>query len=196
MLDPIRRLFDTSEFPARWHCGTWSELHGWTHIVADIAIFAAYAAIPIALVIFVTRRRDTPFLPIFWLFVAFILFCGITHLAEAIIFWNPWYRFSALLKVCTAIVSWATVLALIPVIPKALTLPGLAAANAQLEQQVAERRDAEARLQRSYSELEDFAQALSGREERMIELKGEVNALLVELGRDPRYASDTDAQNP
>ena len=51
---------------------------------------------------------------------------GFGHMVEATLFWHPWYRFSGAIKVCTAVVSWATVLALLPVLPRALALPGLA----------------------------------------------------------------------
>lgn len=142
-------LFDTSGFPARWHCGQWTSTHGWTHIVADAAIFAAYMAIPCVLAFFVLRRRDVPFLPVFWLFAAFILFCGFGHLVEASIFWRPWYRFSGLIKVCTAVVSWATVFALAPIIPRALRLPGLEEVNRRLEKEIAERQRVEQSLQAS-----------------------------------------------
>lgn len=187
MFDLVAKLFDTSDFPARWNCGNWSTPHGITHIVSDLAIFGAYAAIPCALAYFVIRRRDVPFLPIFWLFVAFIAFCGLGHLVEATIFWHPWYRFSALIKVCTALVSWATVLALLPVLPKALGLPGLAQVNQQLVAEIAERESTEAKLRQSHSELQDFSRVALEREERVMELKAEVNALLNELGRGARY---------
>ena len=49
MMELIARIFDTSDFPARWHCGRWTPLHGWTHIASDLAIFGAYAAIPAVL---------------------------------------------------------------------------------------------------------------------------------------------------
>src|SRR5262245_37820345 len=68
IMDIVTQLFDTSGFKARWRCGEWSPLHGWVHIVADLAIFGAYLAIPCVLVYFVLRRRDVPFIPIFWLF--------------------------------------------------------------------------------------------------------------------------------
>src|ERR1043165_732740 len=32
-------LLDTSDFRPRWHCGQWSPGLGWTHIVADLAIW-------------------------------------------------------------------------------------------------------------------------------------------------------------
>lgn len=134
MLSFFEKLFDTADFPLRWQCGNWSDGHSWLHILADSAIFGAYFAIPLILTSFVLRRKDVPFPPIFWLFAAFILSCGIGHLVEASLFWNPWYRLSGLVKVVTATVSWATVVALIPLLPKALALPGLALVNEQLKQ--------------------------------------------------------------
>jgi two-component sensor histidine kinase len=108
-------------------------LHGWLHIAADLAVFGAYAAIPVALVYFVRKRRDVPFLPIFWLFAAFILACGFGHLVDASVFWQPRYRLLTLVKITTGIVSWLTVLALVRVLPKALAL------HADLDQRVQER---------------------------------------------------------
>ena len=142
-MDVVTQLFDTSDFPPRWQCGQWSPVHGWVHIVSDVAIFGAYLAIPCVLVYFVLRRRDVPFTPIFWLFGLFIFSCGLGHLVEATLFWEPWYRFSGLVKVVTALASWGTVLALAPIVPRALALPGLAAANERLEKEIAERRRGE-----------------------------------------------------
>lgn len=157
-MEPLNTLFDTSGFPPRWRCGTWTEVHGWTHIIADVGIFAAYMAIPITLAYLIFRRGDLPFYRIFWLFAAFILCCGFGHLVEATIFWNPWYRFSALVKVATAVVSWATVLALIPLIPKIVALPGMAALNADLDRRVKLRT---AELSVRNEELDSFAYAAS-----------------------------------
>jgi two-component sensor histidine kinase len=126
-------LFDTTGFPARWYCGRWSEMHGWLHISADLAVFGAYAAIPVALVYFVRKRRDVPFLPIFWLFAAFILACGFGHLVDATVFWQPRYRLLTMVKLFTGVISWLTVLALVRVLPKALAL------HADLDQRVQER---------------------------------------------------------
>ena len=139
-------LFDTQGFVARWSCVQWTPLHGWVHILSDLAIFGAYAAIPVALVVFISRREDVPFNRLFWLFAGFILFCGVGHLIEASLFWWPWYRLAGLMKLSTAIISWLTVLALLPVIPKALALPSLARMTGELQQEVAERKQAEAVL--------------------------------------------------
>jgi signal transduction histidine kinase/ActR/RegA family two-component response regulator len=139
----LTNLFDTTGFTPRWECGAWSDTHGWLHILSDTAIFGAYFAIPLVLVYFVSRRKDVPFMPVFWLFALFILSCGIGHLIEATLFWHPWYRLSGLVKLITAVVSWATVIALIPLVPKALALPGLARMNAQLKEEIARRERAE-----------------------------------------------------
>lgn len=152
-------LFDTSGFPPRWQCGQWSGPHGWLHILSDIAIFGAYAAIPLALAYFIRRRKDVPFIPIFWLFAAFIISCGVTHLIEATIFWHPWYRLSGLMKAVTALVSWTTVIALFKVIPVALALPGQAKINLQLSKEIAERRRGEEALRESEERLKLAAEA-------------------------------------
>ncbi len=82
MLEFVTKLFDTSGFPPRWFCGTWSDGHGWLHVLSDLATFGAYTAIPCVLAFFVIRRRDLPFPRIFWLFAAFIFSCGAVHLIE------------------------------------------------------------------------------------------------------------------
>jgi PAS domain S-box-containing protein len=103
-------------------------------------------AIPLVLAYFLFKRKDTPFPRIIWLFVAFIFLCGTTHLIEASIFWHPWYRLSGLFKVGTAVVSWATVAALIPIVPRLLSLPRLKHINTKLRREVEVRRAAEERF--------------------------------------------------
>jgi PAS domain S-box-containing protein len=159
-MDLIRTLFDTSDFPARWHCGHWSEFHGYTHIVSDLMIWGAYTAIPALLAFFFYRRRDRLAFPrIGWLFVAFIFACGTTHLLEAVIFWHPVYRVAGLMKLVTAGVSWLTVAALIPAIPRALTQPS----SAQLSEALDARDFAEARARQDQHRFEGaFVHAPTG----------------------------------
>jgi signal transduction histidine kinase/DNA-binding NarL/FixJ family response regulator len=146
VLDFFYNLFDTSDFPARWNCGHWTRGHGWLHILSDIAVWGAYTSIPIALVLFARRRKDVPFQRIYLLFAAFILACGSVHLVEAIIFWQPVYRLSGLLKLLTAVVSWATVIALIRIAPQAMEWPGLKISNDALREEVGRRERTEERL--------------------------------------------------
>lgn len=150
-------LFDTSDFPPRWQCGHWSSLHGWFHILSDIAIAGAYSMIPIALATYWWyKRTELAFPRLFWLFAAFIFSCGATHLIDAMIFYAPVYRVSALMKVVTAVASWATVVALFRVAPKAFELPGLRRVNLQLKEQLERTRQAEEALERSNGDLEAF----------------------------------------
>lgn len=143
-------LFDTSGFPPRWTCGWWSDELGWLHILSDLGVWAAYLAIPCVLGYFILRRKDLPFRKIFLLFGAFILACGTTHLMEAIIFWHPVYRLAGVIKLATAVVSWATVIALIPTVPKVLAMRS----PEELEREIAAREKAEGELQRANDELE------------------------------------------
>ena len=122
MFKIVTDLLDTGGFPARWYCGRWSPAQGWLHILSDLAIWSAYLAIPCVLIYYASRRRNLPYKSIFFLFGAFIFSCGTTHLLDAIIFWWPAYRLAGLLKLVTAIISWATVIALAHVAPKAFAL--------------------------------------------------------------------------
>ncbi|HYW82943.1 MAG TPA: PAS domain S-box protein, partial [Spirochaetia bacterium] len=155
-MDLFTRLFDTSDFPRRWDCGSWTPGLGWLHILSDLGVWSAYLAIPCILVYFVLRKKDMPFRAIFWLFGAFILACGTTHLMEAIIFWWPAYRLAGLIKLFTAIVSWATVIALVPLVPRALAMRS----PEELEQEIAERMRAEEALRGSEQLFRQMAESI------------------------------------
>ncbi|TWR29919.1 hypothetical protein FPZ43_08695 [Mucilaginibacter pallidiroseus] len=135
-------ILNTDAWPPRWHCGTWSDFHGWLYIVSDLGIWASYFAIPLLLLTLVRKRKDLPFHKIFLLFVSFILLCGITHLMDAIIFWWPAYRLSALLRFITAVVSGFTVYALYRIIPMAFNLRTIS----DLEDEMQKRRVVEYKL--------------------------------------------------
>lgn len=62
-----------------------------------------------------------------------------------------------------------------------------AEANKGLEQEVAEQKLAEEKLQERMNELETFCRATLGREERVSELKQEVNELSEQLGKNKNY---------
>ena len=169
----LTRLFDPSGFPARWQCGSgWGETPwlGWLHIFSDLGVWSAYLAIPFVLGYFSMRRKDLPFRKIFLLFGAFILACGTTHLMEAIIFWWPVYRLAGFIKLFTALVSWATVLALFQVVPGVLTMRS----PEELEREITARKQVEAELQQLNAVLEQRVQ------ERTQELLQSTEALRAE----------------
>ena len=61
--------------------------------------------------------------------------------------------------------------------------------NEELEKKIAERRQAKEEREKTVAEMERMNRLMMGREKRVIEMKKKVNALLVELGRDPEYQS-------
>lgn len=138
----FEKLFDADSWPARWYCGRWTEFHGWLYIGSDVAIWAAYFVIPVFLIRFLKKKPNIPLPSVFWLFGAFILFCGLTHLMDAVIFWWPDYRLSALLRFITAVVSWVTVLALYRFFPVALALR----TSKEFENELLEKKKSEAKF--------------------------------------------------
>ncbi len=144
MMDFMRHLFDPSGFMQRRYCGKWTNEQIWIHVGSDVLTWLAYMTIPVVLIVFVRRRRDLPYPWMFWMFGAFIITCGFTHLLEAAAFYWPAYRLMGVIKSLTAVVSWATVIALIPLVPKALALQS----PESLRKEIAERMRTEARFRR------------------------------------------------
>ncbi|MEN7546325.1 PAS domain S-box protein [Rapidithrix thailandica] len=143
VLDFFSKLIQTEDFPARWVCGKWSDVHGWLYILSNIAIWLAYFTIPVILLYVVSKRQNLPFRKIFLLFTLFILFCGSTHFLDALIFWKPVYRLNAVFLFLTAVVSWITVFATIKILPKTLQLKSpqeLETINHQLRQTLKEKK--------------------------------------------------------
>jgi signal transduction histidine kinase/CheY-like chemotaxis protein len=126
----------TSGFLPHGFCLRWDAPLVFVFVAANLGIAIAYFAIPLALRYFVGKRKDLPYPHMFRLFAAFILSCGITHLAKIWTLYQPAYWYEALIDGWTAVVSLITAALLWPLLPKALALrspAALAAANEQLE---------------------------------------------------------------
>jgi signal transduction histidine kinase len=143
--DFFGKLLNTDDFPARWHCGNWTDFHGWLYIISDITIWAAYFAIPILLLRVMIKRKGIVLSNLIILFLAFVFLCGLTHLMDALIFWWPAYRLSALLRLATAIVSVIAAFALSRVFPMLLGLRSVR----ELKLEIARRQRTEERLTES-----------------------------------------------
>src|SRR6185295_805161 len=161
----LTHLFDTTGWPRRWECGTWEDAHGWLHVASDLGVWSAYVAIPCVLIYFALHRRDLPFQKVFWLFGAFILACGTTHLMEAIIFWHPVYRLAGLIKLITAVVSWGTVVALSPIVPQALSLSSAKELERLVRERTAELAQLNESLRKESDERKRIQQALREKSE-------------------------------
>jgi signal transduction histidine kinase len=145
LADFFTKILSTDDFPARWHCGNWTDFHGWLYILSDVAIWAAYFAIPFLLFRVLIKRKDVALNGMIYIFLAFVLLCGLTHLVDALIFWWPVYRLSAILRFATAIVSIFAAYALNRVFPMLLGLRSIR----ELKIEILRRKKTEERLSAS-----------------------------------------------
>jgi chemotaxis family two-component system sensor kinase Cph1 len=154
ILEFFSNLFDTSRWPARWHCGYWSDFHGWLYIISDLAIWLSYFLIPVIIIgYFSKKRKSIKFHKVYFLFAAFILLCGATHFLDAVMFWVPMYRLNALIRLITAIVSIMTTFYLIRILPQATQQK----TSLELENEIQRRIAAEQRLEEANKSLNNFA---------------------------------------
>lgn len=138
-------------------CYLWRPSMVWLHTISDGMIAAAYFIIPVLLVELVRKRKHLAFGRVFWMFAAFILLCGATHVLNIVTIWRPIYRFDGLVKLATGIVSLITAATLFRMLPLILSLPlpqEIAAVNRALAQQIAINRKSEERLRLLNTELE------------------------------------------
>jgi len=164
MLEWLQVMLSTDGFMPHGHCYLWKPGLLWMHVLSDSAIFLSYAAIPVALAIFASKRKDMPFSWVFVLFGVFIVACGFTHLLAVVTVWQPTYWLTGVVKVITAIASVFTALVLFPLLPKALAIPSpamLQAANDELTIQINERMRVESQIKEKNSQLQAVNSALT-----------------------------------
>lgn len=146
-------LFASNKWPARWHCGEWSNFHGWMYIISDLMIWLAYFTMPLIIIKYVRRKKAiVKFRRVYMLFAAFILLCGTTHFLDATMFWLPMYRLNALVRFTTGIVSLFTAYSLFKILPDAFRQK----TSLELENEIARREAAELKLDEANKNLEAF----------------------------------------
>lgn len=143
-------LLNPTGLTAHGFCLSWAPGLIGLHVVSDVIIGLAYFSIPLALAAIVRQRPDLKYGWIAYLFVAFIMACGTTHLFSILTLWVPAYGVEGLVKLVTAILSIATAGILWPLIPKLVALPS----TVQLEGLNAQLRDSEALVRQTNIELE------------------------------------------
>src|SRR5258707_599590 len=148
----FERLLDSSTLSPHGICLLWEPELIWLHVLSDAVIAVSYFSIPVALSIFVSKRRDVDFGWIFWAFAIFIMACGFTHVLSIVTLWVPVYGIEGLIKAMTAVASIVTAAILWPLLPKVLALPSpsqLRAAEVALAHEGMQRREAEDMLRHS-----------------------------------------------
>jgi signal transduction histidine kinase len=160
----FERILDSSMFSPHGICLLWEPELIWLHVTSDAVIAAAYFSIPVALSIFVSKRRDVDFGWIFWAFAIFIMACGFTHVLSIVTLWVPIYGIEGIIKALTAAASIVTAVMLWPLLPKVLALPSpsqLRQAEAALAREGMHRREAEDMLRQS-QKMEAMGQLTGG----------------------------------
>ena len=122
MLEFFKKLLD-SDFLPHGTCYLWNPGVLWLNVVSDLVIALAYYAIPVLLFWFVRKRRDIGFSWILVAFAGFILACGTTHLLGAWTVWHATYRLDGVVKAMTALVSIATAILMVPLLPGLVKMP-------------------------------------------------------------------------
>lgn len=185
MKEFLQRFTDPSFMP-HGHCYLWQADILWLHVSSSALIALAYFLIPIVLGIFaVKNKHGLPHKDLLLLFTAFILLCGFTHLVDIYTTWIPAYLFQGWVKAVTAAVSIVTALVLIPKVPELLNMRSM----------IQNYRELEAKFEQQQAQNENMQivyQASLDRENRLVELKREVNAELLRQGLPTRYTIPTE----
>jgi len=207
MTDFIGNWFGDSTFVPHGYCLSWRPDLVAIHVFSDSVIAASYLSIPLGIAVFVRHRTDLLYKNIFWLFAAFIVACGVTHIFDIVTLWWPAYEAQGFVKVVTALISALTATMLWPVIPQAVALPSpalLRQANEALEDRVRENerinaelassRDLlEARVSERTAELAEANRKLGEREAYFRSLYRATPIMMHSLDRDARIIEINDA---
>lgn len=186
-----------TQFMPHGHCYFWTPGILWMEVFANVTIALAYFSIPVALFYFIGKRKDLPHQHIFLLFGFFIIFCGIGHLVDVILIWNPIYWVKATVDFATASVSIGTAIVLWPLLPLLLKA-GTIEEHVQretietLEGQKHALVETNTRLERSNQALQEQMEhmrrattVLAEREARIQELRNEIARLKGEPPPEP-----------
>lgn len=128
-METISWLFNTTNFLARECCapsGKFPESLQYVLMISDSIIFLAYFSIALILYLCARKMENVDvvgFWAIFLTYAAFILFCGVSHLVDALAFDLPFYRFNGVVRVFTATISVIAVFVSLRYVPHAFLIP-------------------------------------------------------------------------
>ncbi len=137
VLDFIKDLFRFGDFTSLWKIGNWSSFHGWLYIISDLLVWSAYFILPVLIIIYIRKQgRKINFNNLYVLFATFILISGATYLIDALMFWIPLYRVSALMRLATGVISWITIYYVFKFLPVALSLKSSNELQEEIERRI------------------------------------------------------------
>src|SRR5450631_1407383 len=145
-------ILDMSMLNPHGVCLLWQPELIWPNAISDAMTAIAFFATAFVLGFYVwRRRRDVMFRGVFWALAIFAAVCGATRLLSILTLWVPAYDIEAVTKSVLALISVAVTAAMLLAWPRLLVLPTriqLQQAYAALEEEVRQRRSAEAMVQR------------------------------------------------
>ncbi|GLJ46528.1 hypothetical protein SUGI_0980570 [Cryptomeria japonica] len=150
--------------------------------VSDFLIALAYFSIPLELIYFVKRSAVFPYRWVLVQFGAFIILCGATHLISLWTFTTHSRTVAevmAVAKICTALVSCATALTLVHIIPDLLSVK---TRELYLKNKAAEL-DREMGVMRTQEEIGRHVRMLTHEIRSTLDRHTILNKTLIELGR-------------
>ena len=133
------------------------------HGLSDGIIALSYLLIPLAIHLFLRRRRDLPpsYRGVGALFLTFIFATGLIHLFGLITLWYPVYLLEGVLKAVTAAISFSAALVIWPLIEPLAALPSPSQLRDALRELAAARDELEARVKERTRELAETNQRLT-----------------------------------
>ncbi|HLO51230.1 MAG TPA: PAS domain S-box protein [Kamptonema sp.] len=197
MPEILTNFLTSNPFLPQGYCYLWNPELIWLHATSDALIALSYYSIPLIMAYFLYRRRDLPFPWVLWLFGAFIVACGTSHLIDIWTLWHPTYWLSGIVKFITAIISVYTAVSLLPLMPQALSIPSpaqLEAANQKLAEEIRDRTAAQAQISQLNAELEQrvsqrTAELLESQERFRLLVEGVQDYALVMLDPEGKVVS-------
>jgi len=154
---PLFGDLDMSTLTPHGACLLWKPDLIWLNAISDAMVAIAFFTTAFVLGFYVwRRRRDVMFRSVFWALAIFTAVCGVTRLLSILTLWVPAYGIEAVVKGILAPISLADTAAMLLMLPRLLVLPTriqLQQAFAALEEEIRQRRKAEAMVRR-FQEIE------------------------------------------
>ncbi len=123
-MEQVSHWFDPTYFePHSVHFGDVAGI-AWSLTAANVVVALAYFSLPTAILYFIYRRPDLVVRPyLYYLFAAFILWCGLHHAVHAITMHVGFFYIQVAVDVMTALVSVISAVAVWWVMPQLVALP-------------------------------------------------------------------------